>query len=222
MRTVVFDLDGTLVDTSADLVAAANACFRARGLGDVLDPEADAAVAFRGGRAMLTEGFSRCGAGGNAEIEADYPKLLEAYGAAIAVHSRPYDGAWGAVETLKNRGFAVAICTNKPERFAIRLMEEMGTFHVLPTIVGADTLPVRKPDPETYLEAVRRAGGDPARSIFVGDTETDVNTARAAGVPIVLVGFGPEGQGVSRLGPDAMLDHFADLPDLADSLLPAG
>lgn len=221
MRTVVFDLDGTLVDTSADLVAAANACFRARGLGDVLDPRADASVAFRGGRAMLTEGFARTGAGGDAEIEADYPRLLEAYGAAIAVHSRPYEGAWAAVETLKNRGFAVAICTNKPERFAIRLMEEMGTFHVLPTIVGADTLPVRKPDPAAYREAVRRAGGDPARSIFVGDTETDVKTARAADVPIVLVGFGPEGQDVARFEPTEILDHFADLPDLADRMLSA-
>ena len=220
MRTVVFDLDGTLIDTSADLIAAANACFRARGLGDVLDPQADAAISFRGGRAMLHEGFTRTGAGGEAEIEADYPKLLEAYGAAIAVHSQPYEGAWGAVETLKNRGFAVAICTNKPEGLAIRLMEEMGTFHILPTIVGADTLPVRKPDPSTLREAVLRAGGDPARAILVGDTETDVKTARAAGVPMVLVGFGPEGRGVSRLGPDAMLDHFADLPDLAERLLP--
>ncbi|CAM4339236.1 HAD-IA family hydrolase [Palleronia rufa] len=220
MRTVVFDLDGTLVDTAADLVAAANVCFRARGLGDVLDARADARTAFRGARAMLRAGFERAGQGGEAEVDADYPRLLEAYGAAIAVHSRPYDGAWGAVETLKARGFAVAICTNKPEALAIRLMDAMGTRHVLPALVGADTLPVSKPDPAPYLEAVRRAGGDPDRSILVGDTETDARTARAAGVPIVLVGFGPEGAGVSRMAPDAVLEHFDDLPDLALRLLP--
>ena len=219
MRTVVFDLDGTLVDTAADLIASANACFRARGMGDVLDPVADAGVAFRGGRAMLTEGFARTGAGGTDEVEADYPALLEAYGAAIAVHSRGYPGAWGAVETLKNRGFAVAICTNKPEGLAIGLMEALGTRHVLPAIVGADTLPVRKPDPAPFHEAVRRAGGDPSRALLVGDTETDVKTARAAGVPVVLVAFGPEGQAIERLDPDAMLTHFDDLPDLAGRLL---
>lgn len=141
MRTVVFDLDGTLVDTSGDLIAAANSCFRARGLGDVLDTVADARVAFNGGRAMLREGFARTGAGGEAEVDEDYHKLLAAYGDNIAVHSRAYDGAWSAVETLKQRGFAVAICTNKPEGLARQLLDTLGTAHVLPTLIGADTLP---------------------------------------------------------------------------------
>ncbi len=219
MRTVVFDLDGTLVDTAADLVAAANTCFGARGLGAVLDPVADAAVAFRGGRAMLREGFARTGAGGAAEVEADYPKLLEAYGAAIAVHSAPYDGAWAAVETLRIRNFAVAICTNKPEALARRLMDEMGTAHCLPALVGADTLAVSKPDPAPFLEAVRRAGGDPRRALLVGDTETDLATARAAGVPCILIGFGPAGETVRSMEPDAVLEHFSALPDLAARIL---
>ncbi len=219
MRSVVFDLDGTLVDTSADLVAAANDCFRARGLGDVLDPVADAGVAFRGGRAMLREGFARTGAGGADEVEADYPRLLEAYGAAIAVHSQPYEGAWGAVETLRARGFAVAICTNKPEHLARRLMDAMGTAHCLPALVGADTLAVSKPDPAPFLEAVSRAGGDRERSLMVGDTETDLKTARAASVPCILVGFGPWGREIAKMGPDAVLDRFADLPDLAARML---
>ena len=219
MRTVVFDLDGTLVDTSGDLIAAANVCFRDRGLGDVLDPADDARVAFRGGRAMLREGFARTGAGGEAEVEADYDKLLAAYGHAICVHSRPYDGAWSAVETLKQRGFAVAICTNKPEGLARDLMAALGTAHVLPTLIGADTLPVRKPDPAPLLEAIRRAGGDPDRALMVGDTETDADAARNAGVKLVLVGFGPEGDAIARLDPDAMLDHYDALPDLAGRLL---
>ncbi len=219
MRCVVFDLDGTLIDTSADLVAAANACFRARGLGDVLDPRADAAVAVRGGRAMLREGFARTGAGGAEDVETEYPRLLEAYGAAIAVHSTPYEGAWAAVETLRSRDIAVALCTNKPEGLARRLMAEMGTAHCLPSLVGADTLPVSKPDPAPFREAVARAGADPARAMLVGDTETDLKTARAAGVPCVLVGFGPAGRSVEALAPDAVLDRFADLPDLAGRML---
>lgn len=219
MRCVVFDLDGTLVDSSADLVAAANACFRARGLGDVLDPRADAEIAFRGGRAMLREGFVRTGAGGEAEVESDYPRLLEAYGDAIAVHTTPYDGAWAAVETLRNRGFAVAVCTSKPEGLARRLLERMGTAHCLPAVVGADTLRAGKPDPAAFREAVKRAGADPARAMMVGDTETDLRTARAAGVPCALIAFGPAGRTVAELGPDAVLEHFAELPDLAERLL---
>ncbi|WP_124112731.1 HAD-IA family hydrolase [Palleronia sp. THAF1] len=219
MRTVVFDLDGTLVDTSGDLIAAANSCFRARGLGDVLDPVADAGIAFRGGRAMLREGFARTGAGGEAEVDADYDALLAAYGDSIAVHSRAYEGAWSAVETLKQRGFVVAICTNKPEGLARQLMDELGTAHVLPTLIGADTLTVRKPDPAPLLRAIELAGGEAGRALLIGDTDTDAKTARAAGVGLVLVGFGPEGDAIARLEPDAMMRHFDDLPDLAERML---
>ena len=118
---------------------------------------------------------------------------------------------------------AVAICTNKPEGLAHTLLTRLGVRDMFGALVGADTLVHRKPDPAPYRTgrraAVERAGGDPARSFLVGDTETDVKTARAAGVPIVLVGFGPEGRGIARLNPDAMLDHFDALPALAHDLL---
>ncbi|MFM7444391.1 MAG: HAD family hydrolase, partial [Tabrizicola sp.] len=122
MRCVVFDLDGTLADTSADLLAAANACFPSA----VLGPE-DALTAFHGGRAMLRLGFSRLGrAWSEADVDAGYPVLLEAYRAGIATHTRLYPGAMEAVEALKGAGFAVSVCTNKPEGLAELLLTELG------------------------------------------------------------------------------------------------
>lgn len=218
--TVVFDLDGTLADTSADLLAAANACFRDLGHGDVLGP-ADALTAFHGGRAMLSLGFARLGIGGEAEIAAHYPRLLEAYETGIDRETRLYPGAAEAVEALRADGVATAICTNKPERLARILVARLGVAGLFDALVGADTLPVRKPDPAPYRLSVTAAGGDPAQSILIGDTETDLRTARAAGVPVALVSFGPEGPGIARLAPEALLHHFDELPALAARLLAA-
>jgi phosphoglycolate phosphatase len=216
MRCVVFDLDGTLADTSADLLAAANACLPG---GSVLKPQ-DALTAFHGGRAMLRLGFTRLGqTWSEADIDAAYPRLLEAYRGAIAVHTRLYPGAMEAVEELKRQGFAVAICTNKPEALAEILLRNLGVRGAFGALVGADTLPVRKPDAAPLRAAVERAGGVLARSMLVGDTETDARTGVAAGVPVALVTFGPEGAGVSRFKPAALLERFEDLPGLAEHLL---
>lgn len=220
MRTAVFDLDGTLADTSADLIAAANHCFERMGLGHPLDPVADAATAFAGGRAMLKLGFARTGGGGDAAIAAQYPVLLAAYAEAIDTHTRLYPGAVEAVEALRAAGWATAICTNKPAGLAQTLVARLGIAPLFGALVGADTLPVRKPDPAPYAAAVARAGGDTARSFLLGDTVTDRDTARAAGVPVALVTFGPEGAGVAQLAPDALLHGYPDLPALAARLIP--
>lgn len=219
MRCVVFDLDGTLADTSADLLASANACFRAMGHGDMLT-SADTLTAFHGGRAMLRLGFSRLGPVSEAMVDAQYPVLLRAYAEAIDVHTRLYPGAVEAVEELRRAGFAVSICTNKPEGLAEELTRRLGIRDLFGALVGADTLATRKPDAAPYVAAVERAGGVVARSMLIGDTETDRKTGLAVGVPVALVTFGPEGQGVSRLSPEALLDHFDDLPPLAARLLP--
>jgi phosphoglycolate phosphatase len=219
VRTVVFDLDGTLADTSGDLIAAANACFRALGHGDLLDAR-DAATALHGGRAMLRLGFQRLGHGGEAEVDAQYPALLVAYAGAIDTHTRLYPGAVEAVKALREAGFATAICTNKPEGLAETLLVSLGVRALFDALVGADTLPVRKPDRAPFDEAVRRAGGTPGRALLVGDTATDRETARAAGVPCVLVTFGPGGGDMAALAPEALLGRFGDLPSLAARLLP--
>ena len=219
MRTVVFDLDGTLADTSADLLAAANACFRGLGHGNMLD-SADTLTAFHGGRAMLRLGFSRLTGYDEASVDAQYPVLLAAYSRAIDTHTTLYPGAVKAVEELRAAGYRLAICTNKPAALAETLTQRLGIRHLFGALIGADTLPVRKPDPAPLLEAISRAGGMQSRAILVGDTQTDRDTGLAAGVPVALVTFGPEGGGVSRMQPDALLDHFDDLVDLIRKLMP--
>jgi len=211
MRTVIFDLDGTLADTSGDLIKAANACFRDLGLGDLLHRERDAGTALRGGRAMLRLGFSRVDGFGEDEVDRQYQPLLDAYARDIDSETLMYDGAMAAVSDLKSAGYVVGIATNKPEGLAQTLLERMGVRDAFASLVGADTLPVRKPDPEHLFEAVRRAGGDVARCCLVGDTSTDHKTARAAGVPSILVDFGPGDEDLVAMKSDALISHFSQL-----------
>ncbi|THH38935.1 HAD family hydrolase [Aliishimia ponticola] len=220
MNTVIFDLDGTLADTSGDLIAAANHCFREMGAGDVLDPVRDAGVALRGGRRMLETGLARMAHPDPEPMVRDYyAVLLEAYAQAIDVHTRLYDGAMENVERLKSAGFGVGICTNKPEALADQLLTRMGIRDAFAALVGADTLPVRKPDPEPLFEAARRAGGTAKACCLVGDSDTDRNTAKAAGVPSILVTFGPSGEDMAALEPEALIGHFDELPGVVARLL---
>lgn len=218
-RTVIFDLDGTLADTSGDLLAAANVCFRDMGLGDVLVPGEDAGIALRGARVMLTRGLERVGQYDSAVVQKYYPFFLKVYGQAIDVHTVLYPGAMQAVEALKTQGYGVGICTNKPEGLAETLLTRMGIRGAFASMVGADTLAVRKPDPAPLREAARRAGGDPAHCVLIGDSDTDRDTARAAGVPSVLVTFGPSGADMAALEPEGLLDRFEDLPGLVAQLI---
>ena len=195
MRTVVFDLDGTLADTSGDLIAAANArvlpglvsrmpsC--TRGMTQQLP--------FSGGRAMLRAGFDRLErAWDEALIDRHYPVLLEAYAESIDVHTTAVprrDGSGRGAVRDRVRGCDLHQQARSSCASAARQAGGLPAFGK--ALIGADTLAVRKPDPEPLREAVRRAGGDPARALLVGDTVTDRETSRAAGVPSVLVGFGP-------------------------------
>jgi phosphoglycolate phosphatase len=222
MRVAAFDLDGTLADTALDLIAAANAALAEAGLGAPLDAATDAGVAYAGGRAMLRTGLDRLGGAWSEEdVSRLFPRLLDFYGAQIAVHSRLFEGAEAALATLAARGWGLTVCTNKPAALAAELLARLGIADRFACVLGADTLAVRKPDPRHLWECIARAGGLPGRAVLVGDTATDRETARAAGVPCVLVGFGPEGPGLARLAPDALLEHFRDLPDLLDALVPA-
>lgn len=169
---------------------------------------------------MLSVGLQRVGQFNSATVDEFYPVLLDAYREAICLHTRLYPGAMEAVEALKSAGFGVGICTNKPEALAEQLMRDLGVRDAFASLVGADTLPVRKPDPEPLFEAARRAGGDPARTLLVGDSDTDRKTSAAAGVASVLVTFGPSGDDMAALEPEALLHDFSDLVDVVSRLLP--
>jgi phosphoglycolate phosphatase len=201
------------------LIAAANHCFDRMGLGTRLDPATDAGTALRGGKAMLTLGLERAGQYSADLVDRWYPELLTAYGDALDVHTVMYPGAMDAVETLKSNGMAVGICTNKPEGLAETLMTRLGVRDAFGSLIGADTLSTRKPDAAPYVAAVERAGGVVTQSCLIGDTKTDRDTARAVGVACVLVGFGPSGGDMAALEPDAIIQHFDELPEVAARLL---
>ena len=212
MRTVVFDLDGTLADTAGDLIAAANAALAVLGHGPQLVIGEDDATAFAGGRAMLRLAATRMDVD-DAEglADAGYQPLLDAYGRDIDTHTTLYDGAVAAVDRIRLAGDATGICTNKPEGLAIELIARLGLTDRFPALIGADTLPTRKPDPAPLLETISRLGGDIAESVLIGDTITDRKTAAAAGIPCILVTFGPTGRDVEALAPEGLLNHYDDL-----------
>jgi len=220
MRTIIFDLDGTLADTSGDLIAAANVCFRSLGMAVLLDPEQDQRIAVMGARVMLRVGFERNGVRSDEdEINKYYPVLLEAYANDIDRYTTLYPGCISAVERMTIAGYAVGVCTNKSETLADDLLVRLGVRDRFGSLVGADTLPVRKPDPAPLRAAIERVGGDQGRSILVGDSVTDRETARAAGVKSLLVTFGPDGRGVEKLAPDALLHHYDDLDQVVSGLI---
>lgn len=220
MRTVIFDLDGTLANTSGDLIAAANICLRDLGAGEMLDLETDQGVAMKAIKPLLRLGLDR------AEFTYDddtlheyYDATLKAYGENISNHTYFYPGALDAIENLKSDGYAVGICTNKPIGLAESMLRSFGLQNTFNSMIGAGSLAVKKPDPEAFIQTVKRANGNLAKSVLIGDTVTDLETARGAGIPSVLVTFGPDGRDVAGLNPDALLDHYDDLGPLVARLI---
>jgi phosphoglycolate phosphatase len=209
--SVIFDLDGTLADTSGDLIVAANHCFKAMGHGALLNAKNDATTALRGGRAMLRLGLTRVDAVSEATVDQFYPILLQAYASAIAEYTTLFPAVRTCIGRLIEGGYKIGICTNKPEALAQKLMVDLKFRDEFGSLVGADTLQVRKPDPKPFFEAVRRVGGVPERACLIGDSVTDHDTARAAGVPSILVDFGLSDQDIAALKPDVLITHFDQL-----------
>lgn len=209
LDTIVFDLDGTLVDTAGDLAASLNHALGALGRPPV-PPVSVRAMVGQGARRLLAHGLAATGVMTADLVEAGVGPFLAHYGANIAVHSRPFEGVEPVLESLAGEGFRLAICTNKPEALARQLIEALGWAGRFQALLGADSRPWRKPDPRHLIDTVAEAGG--RRALFVGDSRTDAETAQAAAVPLVLVGFGYSTEPVDSLGADHVIDHFAALP----------
>ena len=212
-QSVVFDLDGTLVDTAPDLTAALN-----HTLGELGHPPIAAAtvrhLVGHGSRALIERGLAEHGVTAAAEVERGLPLFLDHYAANIATGSRPYPGIETALDALRDAGVTLAICTNKPAGLANALLAALDWSTRFAAVLGSDSIAVRKPHPEHVLATIRAAGGDPAGSVFVGDTAVDVAAAHAAGLPVIVVDFGFSAIPADRLGADAVISHF-------DALLPA-
>lgn len=205
---VVFDLDGTLADTGPDLAAALNHALAHLGRPTVPLDSVRYLVG-HGAKALLRKGLATSGDAGEALVEAGFPVFLDHYARHICDGSTLYPGIDGALDALKALGVKLALCTNKQERLTDLLIDAIGLSGRFDAVVGGDTLPLRKPDPAPLLEAVVRAGG--GRAVFVGDSITDADTARAAGVPFVAVSFGFSDRPADQLGADAVIDSYAEL-----------
>ncbi len=205
---VAFDLDGTLADTAPDLAASLNHTLGALGRPGVA-PESVRHLVGHGAKALLRRGLATSGEAPEALVEQAYPIYLDHYAANICVGTACYPALEDAMDELAARGVKLAICTNKPERLTLLLVEALGWNGRFAAIVGADTLAVKKPDPLPLLKAIARAGG--GRAAFVGDSITDADTAKAAGLPFVAVSFGFSDRPASELGADAVIDSYAEL-----------
>lgn len=217
---MIFDLDGTLADTSRDLIEAANHTFDTLGITERLDPLADRMVAFSGGKALLGLGLGRQhpDTDNSDAIDRHYFRFLESYSENIAVHTRPYDRAFQALERLNGSGWRLGVCTNKPEGLAASLLDSLEMTGFFQALVGADTYPYRKPDPRALLRTIERIGGDPARSFLVGDSQTDFLTAERAGAHFIL--HAPEAVPDlrSKVCPESQMVSYGDLPVIAERL----
>ena len=205
---VAFDLDGTLADTSFDLAAALNHALERLGRPTV-DPDHVRHLVGHGARALLRKGLATSGEAPQTLVDEGLPHFIDYYAAHICIGTRVYDGLDAALGDLRAQGVRLAICTNKGERLTHLLADALGWTGRFDAIVGGDTLPVRKPDPAPLREAVVRAGG--GRAALVGDSITDADTARAAGLPFVAVSFGFSDRPAELLGANVVIDRYADL-----------
>jgi phosphoglycolate phosphatase len=219
--TIVFDLDGTLVDSAPDLLRALNQVLDLDGL-----PHPPAATVHKlvghGARRLIERATTLCGAH---YTETRLDQLTEAfidfYARDIASLSRPYPGVVAVLDEFAAAGAILAVCTNKRTDLSVQLLEALGLAERFAVIVGADAVAARKPDPGHVLETVSRAGGAKERALMIGDTEADAAAAKAAEVPVVLVrfGYGDAEAVAASIGADALIESYEELPALARTLL---
>jgi phosphoglycolate phosphatase len=217
--TLVFDLDGTLVDSAPDLVAATNHALADLGLPIVPAETLRRAIGF-GARRMIVDGLQHTGVTlSETDIDRLLVRFLDYYEPNLARESRPFDGAVGVLEGLRSQGARLAVCTNKRLNLAERLLQELRIDGLFVAVAGRDSFPVYKPHPDHLIGTVRMAGGDLKTSVMIGDTGIDIAAARAAGVPVIGCTFGYSEAPMETLAPDAVISHYSELEAAAAALL---
>ena len=213
---IIFDLDGTLIDTADDLAASMNYALGEHGLAPVSHGAVRHLVGF-GARKMLAQGFQLSAGRAALEEELDHglELFLKHYRKNIAVHSRPFEGAVEMIERLREVGYRMAICTNKREVYARQLIEELALGALFDAIIGADSAAAPKPDPAPVRMALAEAGAE--RGVFIGDSDTDILAAQAAELPCLITSFG-YGPLTRKEGCAAIFDSYRDAQSKIEEL----
>lgn len=212
MLTIAFDLDGTLIDTAPDLIDTLNVTLTREGLRTVSFEDARPMIG-GGARGMIERALAAEGLqAGKPDVDRMFKGFIEHYSAHIADRSRPFPLLEKTLDQLAAQGHRLAVCTNKIEWLAVKLLKALKLDQHFACICGQDTFKVMKPDPEILLGTIKRAGGDPKLAVMVGDSGTDIRTARAASVPVIAVDFGYTEAPIETLHPDRIISSYADLP----------
>ena len=217
--TIVFDLDGTLAETAPDIMATLNVILQQEGLA-ALPLEKARVLVGAGAKALIERGFNVSGVALAPErLEALFAEFLEIYAGRVVEKSHLYEGVVTALDRLSARGMKLAVCTNKPIRHTMLILNAFGITGKFSAIAGRDTFPVFKPDPRHLTLTIDAAGGAIGRAIMVGDSKTDITTAKAANVPVIAVPFGYTDVPIETLNPDIVIPHFDLLEEAVDTLL---
>jgi phosphoglycolate phosphatase len=212
MLTIVFDLDGTLVDTAPDLIDTLNYTLARHGL-SLVSYEAARPLIGGGARGMIENALAMKGRDCTPpEVDRLYEAFVAHYAEHLADRSRPFPHLETTLDRLSRDGHRLAVCTNKLEWLSKRLLDALHLTKRFAAICGQDTFGVQKPDPRVFRLTVERAGGDPGTAIMVGDSIIDIRTARGAGVPVVAVDFGYTDVPIASSRPDRLISSFTQLP----------
>ena len=218
--TLLFDLDGTLADTAGDLCETMNVILSRHGRPRVPSSRVRHLVG-GGARLLMERGFKETGpAASEALLDQTFEEFIAYYSEHIADHTELWPGVGPLLQRLEEADVLLAVCTNKVERLSRQLLEHLDIARHFPVVIGGDTLSVKKPDPEHLFEAIRLLGGDRKSTIMVGDSETDIDAAKNAGLPSICVSFGYTRHPVTELGADIIIDHFDEFPRAIATLLP--
>lgn len=219
--TIAFDLDGTLVDSAPDLIGTLNVLLDQEGIAPLPLDQARPFIG-QGARRMIERGFAAQGrAVAPPQMDALFARFLDHYQAHSADLTRPFPGVVEALTTLKGAGAKLCICTNKLTRLSTPILEALDLARFFDAVVGPDAAPAPKPDARHLTSAIAAAGGRADRAVMVGDSAADAGSARAAGVPLVLVGFGYTDIPAAELGADVLIGHFDELVESCLRLLTA-